>query len=108
MSHNKLPPTPRVGLVCRPAVVGRRIAQLSFFFLRRSFFESSALAATRMRWSGRIFWLLAQRSGNRRTTFFPPSPPKSFRRLAMGSRIQLQQRNCSRFTRDFSRRSTFL
>ena len=24
----------------------------------------------------------------------------------MGSRIQLQQRNCSRFTRDFSRRST--
>src|SRR6202011_4404728 len=29
-------------------------------------------------------------------------------RLAVGSRIQLQQRNCSRFTRDFSRRSTFL
>jgi hypothetical protein len=26
----------------------------------------------------------------------------------MGGRIQLQQRNCSRFTRDFSRRSTFL
>src|SRR5438128_7194418 len=25
----------------------------------------------------------------------------------MGSRIQLQQRNCSRFTRDFLRRSTF-
>ena len=25
----------------------------------------------------------------------------------MGSRIQLQQRNCSRFARDFSRRSTF-
>jgi len=28
-------------------------------------------------------------------------------RLALGSRIQLQQRNCSRFSRDFSRRSTF-
>jgi hypothetical protein len=28
--------------------------------------------------------------------------------LALGSRIQLQQRNCSRFARDFSRRSTFL
>jgi len=26
----------------------------------------------------------------------------------MGSRIQLQQRNCSRFSRDFLRRSTFL
>jgi len=25
----------------------------------------------------------------------------------MGSRIQLQQRNCSRFSRDFLRRSTF-
>jgi hypothetical protein len=30
------------------------------------------------------------------------------RRLALGSRIQLQQRNCSRFARDFSHRSTFL
>src|SRR6266446_10220943 len=32
----KFPPTPRVGLVC-PAITGR-IAQLSFFFSRRSFF----------------------------------------------------------------------
>ena len=32
--------------------------------------------------------------------------PRKFRGLALGSRIQLQQRNCSRFTRDFSRRST--
>jgi hypothetical protein len=39
--------------------VAGRIAQLSFFFLRRSFFESSAHAATRMSWTGRIFWLLA-------------------------------------------------
>src|ERR1041385_6209417 len=49
--HNKLPPTQRVGLVCRVAAVSdrrlfrrseiaataRHIAQLSFFFLRRSF-----------------------------------------------------------------------
>src|SRR5438105_13385546 len=31
----------------------------------------------------------------------------SCQRLALGSRIQLQQRNCSRFARDFSRRPTF-
>jgi hypothetical protein len=45
-----------------------RIAQLSFFFLRRSFFaltcRKSAVTdrryrATRMRWTGQIFWLLA-------------------------------------------------
>src|SRR5437867_3100415 len=40
-------------------------------------------------------------------TFFPPSPPKVFGDWPMGSCIQLQQRNCSRFTRDFLRRSTF-
>ena len=34
--HNKFPPTPRVGLVC--LAFAKRIAQLSFFFLRRSFF----------------------------------------------------------------------
>jgi len=52
-----------------------------------------------MRWTGQIFWLLA----------LPRSRlhPRKFRGLALGSRIQLQQRNCSRFTRDFSRRSTF-
>ena len=41
-------------------------------------------------------------------TFFPPSPSKNSRGLAqLGSRIQLQQRNCSRFSRDFLRRPTF-
>jgi hypothetical protein len=58
-------------------------------------------------------------------TFFPPSPlrrgigilpmknmgwkPKPLNSTIgpMGSRIQLQQRNCSRFSRDFLRRSTF-
>src|SRR5438876_2626451 len=53
-----------------------------------------------MRWNGRIFWLLA-------SALLPAFTPESFRGLALGSRIQLQQRNCSRFTRDFSRRSTF-
>src|SRR6266851_1939271 len=33
--------------------------RLSFFFLRRSFFEPSAHAEARMRWNGQIFWLLA-------------------------------------------------
>ena len=39
--HNKFPPTPRVGLVRRRMFSKRRIAQLSFFFLRRSFFALS-------------------------------------------------------------------
>jgi hypothetical protein len=38
--------------------------------------------------------------------FFPPSPPNFSGIGPMGSRIQLQQRNCSRFSRDFLRRST--
>jgi len=63
----------------------RRIAQLSFFFLRRSFFvggfcsgvcvkrraANTAAPTTRMRWTGQIFWLLA-------LSLFPPSPPKFF------------------------------
>src|SRR5581483_9531081 len=60
-------------------------------------------------------------------TFFPPSPsfcgrpemlsehnhrtaggtPATTTIGPVGSRIQLQQRNCSRFSRDFLRRSTF-
>ena len=60
-----------------------------------------------MRWTGQIFWLLAYGARSFETrTFFPPSPPEAFGRLALGSRIQLQQRNCSRFARDFLRRST--
>src|SRR5437773_10376327 len=93
----------------------RRIAQLSFFFLRRSFFvgwfcsgvcvkrraANTAAPTTRMRWTGQIFWLLA-------SSLFPPSPPEIFSGIGpVGSRIQLQQRNCSRFSRDFLRRSTF-
>src|SRR6266704_162918 len=42
----------------------------------------------------------------RHHTFFPPSPPRFSETGPMGSRIQLQQRNCSRFSRDFLRRST--
>ena len=77
-----------------------RIAQLSFFFLRRSFFAvragladpESACSDTanpnrlnldpasrwRMRWSGRIFWLLAYHPAPAGRTFFPPSPPNAF------------------------------
>ena len=66
---------------------------------------SRAHLRTRMSWTGRIFWLLA--FGSEKLTFFPPSPPKSFGDWPLGSRIQLQQRNCSRIARDFSRRSTF-
>jgi hypothetical protein len=61
----------------------------------------------RMRWNGRMFWLLAFGPASTRHTSFPPSPPKTFGDWLMGSCIQLQQRNCSRFPRDFSRRSTF-
>src|SRR5712675_2574161 len=43
----------------------------------------------------------------RHLTFFPPSPPRLSETGPMGSCIQLQQRNCSRFSRDFLRRSTF-
>src|ERR1043166_6800720 len=60
-----------------------------------------------MRWKGRIFWLLAFGIAFATRIFFPPSPSTRAKRLALGSCIQLQQRNCSRFARDFSRRSTF-
>src|SRR2546430_10549119 len=43
----------------------------------------------------------------RGTPLLPAFTVASWQRLALGSRIQLQQRNCSRFARDFSRRSTF-
>jgi len=62
----------------------------------------------RMRWTGQIFWLLAY------DACMAPHllPAFTFEMLSMigpmGSRIQLQQRNCSRFSRDFLRRSTFL
>jgi hypothetical protein len=114
--HNKFPPTPRVGLV-RPQIFSkRRIVQLSFFFLRRSFCCSRVCETRRgraqrdryrMRWTGQIFWLLAY------DACAAPHlvPAFTFEMLStiglMGSRIQLQQRNCSRFSRDFLRRSTF-
>src|SRR3984893_3755870 len=60
-----------------------------------------------MRWTGQIFWLLAL------FRQLPDSPssrlhPRKVSGIGpMGSCIQLQQRNCSRFSRDFLRRSTF-
>src|SRR6059058_5509778 len=124
------PPVSRGELAAEP------FAPLSFFFLRRSFFAvragladsgiglqrtrtqklksgfSVTLAneADRFEYSGS--WLAARRSFG--LIFFPPSPlVVNCRRHAclyndwlVGNRIQLQQRNCSGFTPDFSRRST--
>src|SRR5437867_305762 len=60
-----------------------------------------------MRWTGQIFWLLAY-DACAAPHLLPAFTPKVLRGLAqLGSRIQLQQRNCSRFSRDFLRRSTF-
>src|SRR3954454_3190536 len=60
-----------------------------------------------MRWIGQIFWLLAYDACAAPHLL----PAFTFETLStigpMGSRIQLQQRNCSRFSRDFLRRSTF-
>jgi len=116
--HNKFPPTQ----LRESDLYGRgRIAQLSFFLLRRSFFACSHGAVSP--------YLSAptQRSGYStnevdrtnilapgvcsdlcRNHLLPAFTPENFRGLAqLGSCIQLQQRNCSRFARDFLRRSTF-
>ena len=94
-----------------------RIAQLSFFFLRRSFFACShrymagqtahSAVATANEVERSNILAPGLPSGTRRTHLLPAFTPECFRGLALGSRIQLQQRNCSRFARDFSRRSTF-
>jgi hypothetical protein len=95
--HNKLPPTPRVGLVRPPSTALHRPALILLF--AKKFFRAPHTRA-RMRWTGQIFWLLALPS--------PRLHPQNFSGIGpMGSRIQLQQRNCSRFSRDFLRRSTF-
>jgi hypothetical protein len=48
-----------------------------------------------------MFWLLAYwRAFICTPTFFPPSPPSSLEDWPWGSRIQLQQRNCFRFSRN--------
>src|SRR5262245_27834058 len=61
----------------------------------------------RMRWTGQIFWLLAY-DACKASHLVPAFTPEIVSGIGpMGSRIQLQQRNCSRFSRDFLRRSTF-
>jgi len=81
---------------------------------------------SRMRWTGQIFWLLAYDACAAPhllpafTAFlWRPRMLSGHNQLAaggtpattaigpVGSCIQLQQRNCSRFSRDFLRRSTF-
>ena len=108
----KAPPTQRVGLVWprphRPALI--LLFAKKFFRCSRDRLIPTAVIDrgynSRMRWTGQIFWLLAYDACAART-FFPPSPPKLSGIGPMGSRIQLQQRNCSRFSRDFLRRPTF-
>jgi hypothetical protein len=93
--HNKLPPTPRVGLVGAPSTALHRPALILLF--AKKFFRSPRRTNEVDRTN-----ILAPGF-----TFFPPSPPKFFGDWPNGSRIQLQQRNCSRVSRDFLRRSTF-
>src|SRR5205085_9177563 len=70
--HNRFPPTLESrtnAAAVSDSGYNTKNAQLSFLFLRRSFFasalyrESAAIdrryRATRMRWIGQIFWLLA-------------------------------------------------
>jgi hypothetical protein len=78
---------------CRALIeVAGRIAQLSFFFLRRSFFgcsrdrrsrpPRSPIATTgRMRWTGQIFWLLAS-DACAASHLLPAFTSETFRRLA--------------------------
>src|SRR5262245_15288935 len=59
-----------------------------------------------MRWTGQIFWLLAYDAYA--APYLVPAFTPDFSGIGpMGSCIQLQQRNCSRFSQDFLRRSTF-
>jgi hypothetical protein len=83
----------------------------------------TAAPTTRMRWTGQIFWLLAYDAcatphllpaftlesgiGILPMSRWARSPCHYSKIGPVGSRIQLQQRNCSRFSRDFLRRSTF-
>src|SRR5262249_24665626 len=60
-----------------------------------------------MRWTGQIFWLLAY-DACAASHLVPAFTAEMVSEIGpLGSRIQLQQRNCSRFSRDFLRRSTF-
>ena len=113
---------PRQGGAHRPALI---------LLFAKKFFRAPHTRA-RMRWTGQIFWLLAfedveslsLRDESQSQACLPYSTlntqvstglhlppaftPKTFSGIGpMGSRIQLQQRNCSRFSRDFLRRSTF-
>src|SRR5207245_11772308 len=55
---------------------------------------------------GHIFWLLAY-DACAAPHLLPAFTPEIISEIGpIGSRIQLQQRNCSRFSRDFLRRST--
>jgi hypothetical protein len=91
--------------VCCSRVSGetRRRRAPAFAILRRG----KQRDGYRMRRTGQIFWLLAY-NACAAPHLLPAFTPGTFPGIGpVGSRIQLQQRNCSRFTRDFLRRSTF-
>jgi hypothetical protein len=89
----KFPPTPRVGLVWPRPHCPALILLFAKKFFRTAHAGTNEVDRTNILASG--------------FTFFPPSPPKVRGLAQLGSCIQLQQRNCSRFARDFLRRSTF-
>jgi hypothetical protein len=122
---------PRYGGAPRPALIPLLAKKFFRTVLQKAGGDRPPLQGqARMSWTGQIFWLLAsegvesfQLSVERKkeavqplstlnsqlstsSAFSPPSPPVCAGDWPMGSRIQLQQRNCSRFARDFLRRST--
>ena len=98
----KLPPTPRVGLVRPPSTALPRPALILLF--AKKFFRSP-------RRTNEVDRTNILAPGLKCLCGIAPSsrlhPQNSSGTGPMGSRIQLQQRNCSRVSRDFLRRSTF-
>ena len=81
--------------------------RLSFFFLRRSFFDAvRTRGGTNEVERANILAPGLRRLTSSRTPSSRLHPRTLSGDWPMGSRIQLQQRNCSRFSRDFLRRST--
>ena len=87
----QVPPTLRVGLVrlaIASALIDRRHNRphrpaliplfAKKFFRGHARDRSRSRVATRMRWTGQIFWLLAYGPSLSDITFFPPSPPEVF------------------------------
>jgi hypothetical protein len=79
------------------------LADLSFFFFAKKFCRRSRNDLAQQANESRLgkysgSWLTDPR--DRVSTFFPPSPSTESKIGTKGSRIQLQQRNCFRFSRN--------